>query len=55
MVLSGAVEPGDKATVDLVEGELHFEVDRGAASFPEEPAVERAGSEAEIREPARSR
>jgi ATP-dependent Clp protease ATP-binding subunit ClpC len=32
MVLSGDVEPGDRITVDETEGELRFDVSRGAAS-----------------------
>jgi hypothetical protein len=31
MVLSGAVEPGDRVTVEAGGDELHFEVDKGAA------------------------
>jgi len=31
MVLSGSVEPGDRVTVDVVEGDLHFDVESGAA------------------------
>jgi ATP-dependent Clp protease ATP-binding subunit ClpC len=30
LVLGGSVEPGDKVTVDVVEGDLHFDVERGA-------------------------
>jgi ATP-dependent Clp protease ATP-binding subunit ClpC len=32
MLLSGDVEPGDRVTVHVAEGDLHFEVERGAAS-----------------------
>jgi ATP-dependent Clp protease ATP-binding subunit ClpC len=32
LVLSGGVEPGDKVRVDVLEGDLHFDVDRGAAA-----------------------
>jgi len=35
MVLGGAIEPGDRVTVDAVEGELHFDVDSGAAAESE--------------------
>ena len=31
MVLSGSVEPGDKVVVDLLEGDLHFDVEKDAA------------------------
>jgi ATP-dependent Clp protease ATP-binding subunit ClpC len=30
LVLSGSVEPGDKVTADVVEGDLHFDIERGA-------------------------
>ena len=30
MVLGGSVEPGDRVTVDVVEGDLHFAVESGA-------------------------
>jgi ATP-dependent Clp protease ATP-binding subunit ClpC len=30
MVLNGDIEPGDQVTVDVVEGDLHFDVDRSA-------------------------
>jgi ATP-dependent Clp protease ATP-binding subunit ClpC len=44
MVLAGDVEPGDKVIVDEVEGELRFDVERGAAAETrEEPAEARAG------------
>src|SRR5512133_3977981 len=36
MVLSDAIGPGDRVTVDALEGELHFDVDTGAAREPEE-------------------
>jgi ATP-dependent Clp protease ATP-binding subunit ClpC len=32
MVLDGSIEPGDRVLVDLLEGGLHFEVDKGAAA-----------------------
>jgi len=35
MVLSDAIGPGDRVTVDALEGELHFDVDTGAAREPE--------------------
>jgi ATP-dependent Clp protease ATP-binding subunit ClpC len=40
MVLGGSIEPGDKVVVDVLEGDLHFDVESGAASFAEdrEPA-----------------
>jgi ATP-dependent Clp protease ATP-binding subunit ClpC len=34
MVLSDAIGPGDRVTVDALEGELHFDVDTGAAREP---------------------
>jgi hypothetical protein len=36
MVLSDAIGPGDRVTVDALEGELHFDVDAGAAREAEE-------------------
>jgi ATP-dependent Clp protease ATP-binding subunit ClpC len=33
MVLSGAIEPDDKVSVDLLEGEPHFDVEKGAAQL----------------------
>jgi ATP-dependent Clp protease ATP-binding subunit ClpC len=42
MVLGGGVEPGDKVRVDAIEGELHFDVERGAAAETEEEAAESA-------------
>jgi ATP-dependent Clp protease ATP-binding subunit ClpC len=30
LVLGGSVEPGDKVTADVLEGDLHFDVERGA-------------------------
>ena len=35
MVLSEAIGPGDRVTVDALEGVLHFDVDTGAAREPE--------------------
>jgi hypothetical protein len=32
MVLDGSVQPGDRVHVDVLEGELHFNVESGAAS-----------------------
>jgi len=29
MVLGGQVQPGDRVAVDVVEGDLHFEVEGG--------------------------
>jgi hypothetical protein len=51
MVLGGAIEPGDRVTVDVLEGDLHFEVESGAAQEPEE-AVEREAPAAGTPEPA---
>jgi hypothetical protein len=31
MLLSGAVEPGDRVTVEADDDDLHFEVKKGAA------------------------
>ena len=42
MVLSGAVEPEDAVTVDEVEGELRFDVARGAGREEPVPAGEKA-------------
>jgi len=42
MVLSGAVEPEDAVTVDEVEGELRFDVARGAGREEPVPAEEKA-------------
>ena len=36
MLLNGDIEPGDRVTVDVLEGDLHFDVERGAASVPAE-------------------
>jgi len=33
MVLGGSVEPRDRVTVDVVEGDLHFDVESGAAEI----------------------
>jgi ATP-dependent Clp protease ATP-binding subunit ClpC len=54
MVLGGAVEPGDKVTVDLVEGELHFDVETGGASEPDEETDTEESQAAASREPAGS-
>jgi ATP-dependent Clp protease ATP-binding subunit ClpC len=35
MVLSDAIGPGDRVTVDALEGELRFDIDAGAAREPE--------------------
>jgi len=32
MVLDGSVQPGDLVKVDVLEGELHFDVESGGAS-----------------------
>jgi hypothetical protein len=34
MVLSDTISPGDRVTVDALEGELRFDVDTGAAREP---------------------
>jgi ATP-dependent Clp protease ATP-binding subunit ClpC len=39
MVLSDAIRPGDRVTVDAVEGELHFDVDTGAAEAGDREAT----------------
>jgi ATP-dependent Clp protease ATP-binding subunit ClpC len=41
MLLNGDIEPGDRVTVGVTKGELHFDVERGAAreevsDWPEE-------------------
>jgi ATP-dependent Clp protease ATP-binding subunit ClpC len=51
MVLSDTIKPGDRITVGALEGELHFDVDSGAAAESEEAAREHAL--AESTEPAR--
>jgi ATP-dependent Clp protease ATP-binding subunit ClpC len=51
MVLSDAIKPGDRVTVDVLEGELQFDVDSSAAAEPEEAAQEHAL--AASKEPAR--
>jgi ATP-dependent Clp protease ATP-binding subunit ClpC len=51
MVLSDTIKPGDRVTVDALEGELQFDVDSGAAEEPEEAA--RVHALAESTEPAR--
>ena len=40
MVLSGAVEPGDKVVVDLADGNLDFDVERGAGPAGGNPSEE---------------
>jgi len=35
-VLGGEIEPGDRVTVDVLEGDLHFDVERGGASEAEQ-------------------
>jgi ATP-dependent Clp protease ATP-binding subunit ClpC len=47
MLLNGDIEPGDRVTVDVLEGDLHFDVERGGASVSEEV------TEAAERTPAR--
>jgi ATP-dependent Clp protease ATP-binding subunit ClpC len=39
MVLAGTVQPGDKVSVDVVDDELHFDIDAGAGPEAEELAV----------------
>jgi ATP-dependent Clp protease ATP-binding subunit ClpC len=45
MVLSDAIGPGDRVTVDALEGELHFDVDTGAARDPEEAGEREVSAE----------
>jgi ATP-dependent Clp protease ATP-binding subunit ClpC len=45
MVLSDAIGPGDRVTVDALEGELHFDVDTGAAREPEEAGEREVSAE----------
>jgi ATP-dependent Clp protease ATP-binding subunit ClpC len=40
MVLDGSAQPGDLVRIDVLEGQLHFEVESGGAS---EPTAEREG------------
>ena len=47
MVLSDAIAPGDRVTVDALEGELRFDVDTGAAR-----KLEKAGEREVSAEPA---
>jgi ATP-dependent Clp protease ATP-binding subunit ClpC len=51
MVLSDTIKPGDRVTVDVLEGELRFDVDSGAAAEPEDT---REHALAESTEPARN-
>jgi hypothetical protein len=44
-VLSDAIGPGDRVTVDGLEGELHFDVDSGAAREPEEAGEREVSAE----------
>ena len=48
MLLSDTISPGDRVTVDALEGELRFDIDTGAAREPEE-----AGERELSAEPAR--
>jgi ATP-dependent Clp protease ATP-binding subunit ClpC len=48
MVLGGTVEPGDRVTVEVEDGKLRFDVERGAGPQPEKRETE----ETEEREPA---
>src|SRR5690242_17203910 len=45
MVLSDAIGPGDRVMVDALEGELHFDVDTGAAREPEEAGEREVSAE----------
>jgi ATP-dependent Clp protease ATP-binding subunit ClpC len=45
MVLSDAIGPGDRVTVDALEGELHFDVDTGAAREPAEAGEREVSAE----------
>ena len=47
MVLSDSIAPGDRVTVDALEGELRFDVDTGAAR-----KLEKAGEREVSAEPA---
>jgi ATP-dependent Clp protease ATP-binding subunit ClpC len=42
LVLAGTVNPGDKVTVDLVEGDLHFDVETDGAKAQEAAAAQDA-------------
>jgi hypothetical protein len=44
MVLGGSVNPGDRVRVDVLEGDLHFEVESGAAEESSQEAAETAGT-----------
>jgi len=45
MVLSDAIAPGDRVTVDALEGELRFDVDTGAARELEEAGEREVSAE----------
>jgi ATP-dependent Clp protease ATP-binding subunit ClpC len=45
MVLSDAIGPGDRVTVDALEGELRFDVDKDAAREPEEAGEREVSAE----------
>src|SRR5207248_4993516 len=45
LVLSDAIGPGDRVTVDALEGELRFDVDTGAAREPEEAGEREVSAE----------
>jgi len=47
LVLTGTIQPGDRVAVGVLEGELHFDVETGAAAQAEEER------EAEVPQPAR--
>jgi hypothetical protein len=49
MVLSDAIGPGDRVTVDALEGELRFDVDAGAAREPEHAGEREVSAEAAAR------
>jgi ATP-dependent Clp protease ATP-binding subunit ClpC len=45
MVLSDTISPGDRVTVDALEGELRFEVDTGAVREPEDAGEREVSAE----------
>ena len=47
MVLSGALQPGDKVTVDVVDDELEFDVESGGSQISEGEAEAAAAHEEE--------
>jgi ATP-dependent Clp protease ATP-binding subunit ClpC len=45
LLLAGTAQPGDRVKVDVREGELHFDVERGEAQQPDEATDEREAVE----------